>query len=138
MLERKIKNQLIDWKKDKNKMCLMIKGARQVGKTYIIREFAKESYKYFIEINFDLNEKYKEMFSEALDAETIMKQITLYFPEAEFIPGETIIFLDEIQNCPRAVTALKFLAKNERFDVIASRIVTTVLTIRTTRFQVYR
>ena len=116
---------MLEWKRNSDKMCLMIKGARQVGKTYIIREFAKENYKHFIEINFDVDEKYKEMFNGALDAETIMKQITLYFPEVEFLSNETIIFLDEIQNCPRAVTALKFLAKNEKFDVIASRFIVT-------------
>lgn len=120
MLERKIVKDLALWKSNPNKMCLMVKGARQVGKTFIIEKFARENYKHVISINFDENEEYKEIFEAGLDSDTILKQITLYFPEAEFIPDETVIFLDEIQNCPRAISALKFLASDKRIDVISS------------------
>jgi hypothetical protein len=120
VLERKIMKELVAWKNNPKKVCLMVKGARQVGKTFIIDRFARENYKHVISINFDENEDYKVIFEGSLDCETILKQITLYFPEAEFVPNRTVIFLDEIQNCPRAISALKFLASDNRFDIISS------------------
>ena len=98
----------------------MVKGARQVGKTYIIDKFARENYKYYTYLNFDENPAYKAIFDGDLDVETLIKQISLRVPGAQLEPHETILFLDEIQNCPRARTALKFLAIDGRFDVVAS------------------
>lgn len=120
MLKRKIYDNLIQWKARGDKLCLMVKGARQVGKTFIIEQFARENYKHFTFINFDKNPAYKAIFDGDLDTETLIKQISLRVPGAELIPGETLLFLDEIQNCPRARTALKFLTQDKRFDVIAS------------------
>lgn len=120
MLKRKIEKELLDWKNKKDKMCLVIKGARQVGKTYIIDKFARENYKNYIYMNFDEMPAYKDIFKGNLNVETIIKQITLNIPNVELVPNETIIFLDEIQNCPRARTALKFLSIDKRFYVIAS------------------
>ncbi|MBO5004639.1 MAG: ATP-binding protein [Clostridia bacterium] len=120
MLQRKIMRDLIKWKNKQDKMCLVIKGARQVGKTYIIDKFASENYKNYIYINFIEMPSYKDIFAGNLDVETIIKQITLNIPNVKLVPNETIIFLDEIQNCPQARTALKFLSIDKRFDVIAS------------------
>ena len=120
MLRRKIENELLEWKNKKDKMCLVVKGARQVGKTYIIDKFARENYKNYIYINFDEMPSYKDIFNGDLDPETIIKQITLNIPNVNLVPHETILFLDEIQNCPRARTALKFLSIDKRFDVISS------------------
>lgn len=120
MLRRKIMSQLLEWKNKKEKMCLVIKGARQVGKTYIIDQFAKENYKNYIYINFIEKPSYKDIFKGDLDVETIIKQITVNIPNVKLIPNQTIIFLDEIQDCPNARTALKFLSIDKRFDVIAS------------------
>ena len=120
MLERKIMFKLLAWKEKKNKMALVIKGARQVGKTFIIDKFARENYKNYIYINFIETPKYKEIFDGNLDIETLIKQITLTIPKANLVPNETIIFFDEIQECPNARTALKFFAIDKRFDVIAS------------------
>ena len=120
MLKRKITNSLNEWKANDKKLCLLIKGARQVGKTFIINEFARENYKHYIYINFDENPAYQAIFDDDLDVETLIKQISLRVPNAELVPNKTLIFLDEIQNCPRARTALKFLAIDKRFDVIAS------------------
>ena len=120
MLKRKIADELHAWKNQKDKMCLVVKGARQVGKTYSIDLFAREIYKHYVNINFDQNPGYRAIFDGDLDVETLMKQISLRIPNSELVPGETVIFLDEIQNCPRARTALKFLAIDKRFDVIAS------------------
>lgn len=121
MLERKIEKDLLEWKNDKNKKSLIIEGARQVGKTFIVREFAKKNYKYFIELNFYADDSLKEIFNGPLDGKEIEAQIRLRVHEAkDMIPGETLIFLDEIQFCPRAMTALKFLTIDGRYDYIAS------------------
>lgn len=120
MLERKINRHLLEWKNNIDKKCLLVKGARQVGKTFSISKFCRENYKHFIYINFDENEDYADIFSGALDSATIVKNISLLFSNVQIVPNETIVFLDEIQNCPRARTALKFLALDKPFDVIAS------------------
>lgn len=120
MLKRKIEKELLEWKNKENKMCLVIKGARQVGKTYIIEKFAKENYKNYVYMNFVETPSLKKIFDGDLDAETIIKQITLNIQNVDLVPNETIIFLDEIQDCPRARAALKFLSIDKRFDVIAS------------------
>jgi len=120
MLKRKIYQSLLEWKNQKEKMCLVVKGARQVGKTYIINKFAQENYDNYIYMNFDENPGYKAIFDGDLDVDNLIKQISLRVPNANLIPNKTIIFLDEIQNCPNARTALKFLALDKRFDVIAS------------------
>lgn len=91
-----------------------------MGKTYIIEDFAQNHYKHFIKINFDENPAYKAIFEGDLDVTSLIKQISLRVPGAEFVPHETLILLDEIQHCPKARTALKFLALDRRFDVIAS------------------
>lgn len=119
-MKRKIEKDLIEWKENHDKKCLLVKGARQVGKTYIIDKFARENYKYYTYLNFDENPAYKTIFDGDLDVETLIKQISLRVPGAQLEPQETILFLDEIQNCPRARTALKFLAIDGRFDVVAS------------------
>ena len=121
MLKRKMERVLEAWKNTKGrKNCLLIKGARQVGKTFIVEQFGKSRYKSFISMNFDKNESLKDIFAGDLDMDTLKKQITLNLPTARLIDGETLIFLDEIQQCPRARTALKFFALDGRYDVIAS------------------
>ena len=120
MLRRKITLDLETWKSNPNRLCLLVKGARQVGKTFIIDKFAKDNYKSYISLNFHENPKYKAIFDGDLDVNTLIKQITLRIPGAEILEGQTLIFLDEIQDCPKARTALKFLATDKRFDVIAS------------------
>jgi predicted AAA+ superfamily ATPase len=98
----------------------MVKGARQVGKTFIIEQFARENYKHCVALNFEKNPAYKAIFDGDLDTDTLIKQISLRVPDAELVPGETLLFLDEIQSCPRARAALKFLTQDRRFDVIAT------------------
>jgi predicted AAA+ superfamily ATPase len=120
MLKRKIYQYLLEWKAEKERECLLVKGARQIGKTYIVRCFGKAEYKSFIELNFVQHPDLKQIFEGSLDASEIYKRITAHFPEAEFVEHDTLIFLDEIQKCAKARTALKFLAEDNRFDVIAS------------------
>ncbi len=120
MLERKAYQRLLEWKKNHYRNCLMIKGARQVGKTFLVREFGKNEYESFIEINFIKNQKLKEIFEGDLDAETIYKRMTIQISNIRLIKNKTLIFLDEIQACGKARTALKFLAEDGQYDIITS------------------
>lgn len=121
MLKRKIENQLIAWKETKNKKPLILKGCRQCGKTYSVTKFAESYYNHVVYINFFENEAYKAVFSGSLEIDHIMMQMSaLLNPSVGFIPGETVIILDEIQECPQARTALKFFQMDGRFDVIGT------------------
>ena len=120
MLKRKTYDYLLNWKSNHKNKCLMIKGARQVGKTYLVRAFGKAEYKSFIEINFIKQKELKAIFSGDLSADVIYKKMSAQLQNISFIPGNTLIFLDEIQNCGNARTAIKFLAEDGRFDVITS------------------
>jgi len=126
MLKRKILSKLVEWKaknsliESRTAEVLILEGARQIGKTYIIRAFAKEYYKQLVEINFLTEPEMKEVFAGTLTSEEIFKQISIKKLGVKFIKGETILFLDEIQVCPEARTALKFLASENKVDVIAS------------------
>lgn len=119
MLKRKIISKLNDWYNNPNKKALLLKGARQVGKTTTIREFAKSHYKNFIEINFEQTPLTKEAFAGNLDAKSIILNLSSmgYGP---FEKGKTLIFFDEIQSCPQARTAIKFLVEDGNFDYIES------------------
>lgn len=120
MLRRKIYDELLNWKKRKNQECLLVKGARQIGKTFIIERFGKDQYDSYIYINFYKNPEYKEIFEGSLEAKEIYKKLSLYVQNVRFAEHDTLIFLDEIQDCPNARTALKFLAIDGQYDVIAS------------------
>lgn len=121
MLKRKMYDKLLAWKSQTNKKeCLLVKGARQIGKTYIIREFGKKEYESFIEINFYEQKSMKVIFKGDKTAEEIYKNISANIQGVKLIPGKTLIFLDEIQKCADARTALKFLAEDGQYDVIAS------------------
>ena len=120
MLKRKILKDLLYWKNNHRNNCLMVIGARQVGKTYIIKKFAEENYENFYELNFLENESFRNIFDKDLSSNNILTQISLYFSNFAINPDKTLIFLDEIQICPNAITALKFLAQDDRIDVIVS------------------
>ena len=120
MLKRKIMDDLIGWKEDKEKECLLLTGARQVGKTFIVREFAKQNYRNMIELNFATYPSLKKIFEGDLNMDTLIKKITNMMPDAKFEEGKTLLFLDEVQECGDARTALKPIAEDDRFDCIAS------------------
>ena len=120
MLKREVTDELKQWKETSDHKCLVMRGARQVGKTYAVEHFCETEYSSFIEINFLENPSMKKIFSGDLDAKTIKKNMSLYIPEGRFVQGDTCIFLDEIQECPEAITSLKFLANDKSIDVIAS------------------
>ena len=120
LLKRKIDQYLIDWKNNPDKMPLIVKGARQIGKTESIRNFARKNYKSVIEINFILQKQFKDIFDDGFEVDTIIKNISLRNPNLEFIPGETLIFFDELQDCINCATSLKALREDGRYDVICS------------------
>ena len=119
-LKRKIDKFLIDWKSEKERLPLIVKGARQIGKTDAIENFAKNNYKNIIEINFVLQKQYKTIFDDGFEVDTIIKNISLINPNFEFIPNETLIFFDEIQDCINVATSLKSFNIDGRYDVICS------------------
>ena len=120
MLKRKIDKYLTDWKNKPDRKPLIIKGARQIGKTRSVEWFAGQNYASVIEINFIEQKKYREIFNDGFEVDAILKNISLLNPELKFIPGNTIFFFDELQACPNCATSLKFFKLDGRFDVICS------------------
>lgn len=120
MLKRKIDKYLTDWKNWSDRKPLIIKGARQIGKTRSVEWFASQNYASVIEINFIEQKKYREIFNDGFEVDAILKNISLLNPELKFIPGNTIFFFDELQACPNCATSLKFFKLDGRFDVICS------------------
>lgn len=119
-LKRKADIFLESWRSDPERMPLIIKGARQVGKTESIRQFAKKNYGSVIEINFALQRQYRDIFNDGFEVDNIIKNITLHDPSLKVIPGDTLIFFDEMQDCVSCATSLKAFNQDRRYDVICS------------------
>lgn len=121
MLKRKIEQRLQEWKRSPNRKPLLIKGCRQCGKTYSVLDFAKKNYKHVVYLNFFENPDYCSVFEGSLEIDNITMLLSaLLGSEAVFEPGNTILVLDEIQECPDARTALKFFHLDGRYDVIGT------------------
>lgn len=118
-LHRKIDDFLIRWKQDPDRNPLIVKGARQVGKTSSIKHFG-ESYECFVEINFITHPQYSRIFSSGFSPENVIKEISLINPEFRFVPDNTLILFDEMQACPDCATCLKFFKLDGHYDVICS------------------
>ncbi len=119
-LKRKIDGFLLKWKNDEDKLPLIVKGARQIGKTESIERFGKKNYENVVEINFALQPEYKDIFDDGFSVDSILKSISFKNPSFRFIPKKTLIFFDEIQDCPSCATSLKSFKLDDRFDVICS------------------
>ena len=119
-LRRRILETLKAWKGRPNHKPLVIMGIRQCGKTYISQKFAEENYKHVVYINFFKQEERKTAFYGSKDADTIILNLSAQMRNAKFVPGETCIILDEIQDCPEARTSLKFFMEDGRYDIIAT------------------
>ena len=119
-LKRKIDKFLDEWLISDKKKPLIIKGARQIGKTKTIEEFAKRNNLSLVEINFVLNPEFRDIFDNGYKVDKILENISFKDPSLEFIPGKTLIFFDEIQKCINAATSLKSFKLDGRFDVICS------------------
>lgn len=119
-LRRKIDTFLQEWKSNPDRLPLIVKGARQTGKTEAIEHFARRNYTNVIEINFILQKEYRDIFDDGFDVNTILQNITLKDPYLELEPGKTIIFFDELQACINAATSLKAFKLDGRYDIICS------------------
>lgn len=121
MLKRKIMDQLSTWKADPNHKPVVLKGCRQCGKTFAARHFAEEHYENVVYINFFENPGAKDIFAGSLEVDQMIMMATAYLgPSVCFVPGDTVVILDEIQECPQARTALKFFCVDGRYDVIGT------------------
>ncbi len=119
MLVRKVDAFLQEWKARAHKP-LIVKGARQVGKTESISLFARTNYAHVVTINFALQPQYKRIFENGYEVDNIKKNISLINPEFQFVDGETLFFFDELQECPNCATSLKSFHIDGRYDVICS------------------
>ncbi len=119
-LRRKADDYLDRWFNDTEKKPLIVKGARQIGKTRSIRHFAETHYRNIVEINFIESPQYKTILTDGYHPDAIVKNMTRINPGIRLIPGETLLFFDEIQSCPDIVTSLKFFSLESSFDVVCS------------------
>ena len=120
MFRRKIEKVLLDWKKSKDKMPIVIKGCRQCGKTFSVLDFARKNYGNVVYLDFFLNPQYKSIFDDSLEIDNILVNISTLLPNVRIVPGDTCFVFDEIHDCPRARTSLKFFKMDGRFDVICT------------------
>lgn len=122
MLKRKMMQTLIDWKNNSEtkKKALVIKGLRQIGKTFIVKQFAEENYGNYIYINFKNSDDLKSVFDENLNVDRILLDLSAKMPEIKLIPHKTLIIFDEIQECANARASIKSFVEDGRYDVVAT------------------
>ena len=118
-MKRKLNDKLIAWKNKPGHKPLIIFGARQVGKTYLVHDFGKSFYDNIYEINFELTPEAKWIFEDNLDVDNLIIKLSAYNPNSK-ITNKTLLFFDEVQKCPQVLTALKSFALDGRYDVIVS------------------
>ena len=118
-LKRKLDDFLLEWKHSADRKPLIVKGARQIGKTESIKHFAV-NYENFVNINFVLEKKYKTICEDGYTVQDVIRNISRIDSEKKFIPGKTLILFDEIQDYPEIATSLKSFCIDGRFDVICS------------------
>ena len=112
-MHREIIRDLINWKEKAGRKPLLLVGVRQCGKNYIVGKFAKENFKSYVYINFEGADKLSAIFDYDFDVKRIIIELQQHTGK-KIIPGETLVFFDEIQECPRAITSLKYFCENMR------------------------
>ncbi len=120
MLKRKIYNELQLWHNTENRKPLVIKGLRQVGKTYIVKKFAEENYDNVIYIDFRKNRQLRSLFESPFVINDLISQITANIPGSRALPYRTLLIFDEVQDCPNARSSLKYFYEDGRYDVICT------------------
>lgn len=120
MLRRKAYNNLMEWKSRSGHKPLVVYGQRQVGKTYIIEQFAKDNYKSFVSINFSTNREIHKVFESDISVDHVINGLRIFYDDVDFQSPSLLLFFDEIQDCPRARESLKQFREDGRYDVIAS------------------
>ena len=119
-MQRYVMEQLVEWKNKQNRKPLILKGARQVGKTWLMKEFGKQYFKYTAYVNFDNNEKMQDVFSMDYDMNRILMAVNIE-TGVKLIPEETLIIFDEIQENPKALASLKYFYENvPEYAVVAA------------------
>ena len=119
-MKRQITEELIQWKDAKNRKPLIVHGARQVGKTYIIKQFGKEYFDNLIYVNFETNQEFSSQIADSIDPKYVIHKLELFFGE-KIIPEKTLLFFDEIQANERALTSLKYFCEEApEYHVIAA------------------
>jgi predicted AAA+ superfamily ATPase len=119
MLKRKAMQKLLFWKDNKTKQALLVTGARQVGKTFLVKAFAQENYSVVSEFNLVQNPDIRDSFKQAKNAADLMLRISVA-SEVQLLKGKTLVFIDEVQECPEIVTFIKFLVDRGDYDFILS------------------
>ena len=119
MIKRKIWRELANYRNKVSNSALLLTGARQVGKTFIVREFARRHYKCFIEINFIKSPEAKLLFDNLKDEKDFFLRLSS-FSDMELVPDDTLVFFDEVQECPESVTYIKFLVDDGRYQYVLS------------------
>ena len=112
-MKRNAYQKLVEWKASSRRKPLILQGARQVGKTWLMNEFAKNEYKNSVYITFYKNEPAKKLFEDTLDVKIILERISLYTNE-KITASETLLIFDEIQDCPNAVASLKYFNEDAK------------------------
>ena len=119
-MQRDIYQKLLAWKENGSRKPLILRGARQVGKTYILREFANNEYEQHIYINFEKQITLHDFFAKDLDPERIVDNLSTYFG-IPIIPSKTLLIFDEVQECPNALNSLKYFQEEaNQYHVIAA------------------
>lgn len=109
-MEREVMRELVKWKESRRRKPLILQGARQVGKTWVLKEFGKRYYKNIAEFNFDENPEYKDFFEKSKDGRRILENLAMASGQ-RIVPEDTLIFFDEIQECPDALNSLKYFCE---------------------------
>ena len=122
MFERKIMDTLIHWKQSGicNRKALVIKGLRQIGKTFIVREFARQNYGNEVYVNFKNNNSAKAVFDDDLIVDRLTMDLSAIMPGTQFVPGDTLIIFDEVQECANARASIKAFVEDGRYHVICT------------------
>lgn len=119
-MRRKVTAEFENWKAREDRKSLLIRGARQIGKTYSILDFAEKNYKNVVYFDFNIDESASKAFEGPLDVDSIILGLSSVRPDVSFEPYETVLIFDEIQLCPRARSSLKAFSQDPRYDVMAS------------------
>ena len=118
-MKRYISSFLMDWKREQGRKALLIRGARQVGKTYSVRQLGK-TFQYYLEVNFEEERAVKQFFVDSLNPSVLCQKLSAYFA-VPVIAGETLLFFDEVQECPQALSSLRFFyEKMPELHVVAA------------------
>ena len=110
-MERSIMNDLLKWKNSSHRKPLILKGVRQVGKTWVLKEFGKRYYENVAYFNFDEHEEYRQFFETTKDVERILQNLMLAGSQ-HILPEKTLIIFDEVQDCPKVINSMKYFCEN--------------------------